>query len=354
MKNQGLIASLALNVILAVVAAVAFVNQGADEAHANGAAPVPKGDLSTGVSQTIDARKTYEGLRALGLSEDSAKRALVGVLQSQWRPAIAEYWRSPHARQIHERIDQYREDAAIRAIVLDAFGPAAAEAAGFAAVFKPLQNEFPTLSSQQQLAILAVERSVDEERLAQLAQPVARAFAPTVNSARDRLASILNSAELLEYDLRRSLTAQRLAASGFAFTEQEFRDVFAIHSSGASVKDGVLLQSAFGLEPKLRAALGPERYELFARSQDPAFRTLASIARLHNLPPEKVEAAYRIVRQAAHKPGGIEPQPGTRLAGQVGAKLDKRSADELMAVLGTAAYEQYASSTAVSRVRATL
>jgi hypothetical protein len=354
MKNKGLTASLALNVVLAAIAAVAFVSQGADDASSTDAPPAPQDDLRASVSQTIDARRTYEGLRALGLSDDSAQRALVGVLQSQRQPALAEYWRSSHVRQIQERLDQYRADAAVRATVLDAFGPTAVEAAGLAAVFKPLQSEFPTLSSQQQLAILAVERSVDEERLGQLTQPAAGVLAPTLNSARDRLVSILNSADLLEYDLRRSMTAQRLAASGFAFTEHEFRDVFAIYSSNANVKDGAQLQSASGLEPKLRDALGAERYELFARSQDPAFRTLASIGRLHGLSQEKVEAAYRIVRKAAQEPRGIGPRPVVSFAGKGSAKLDERSAGELMAVLGPAAYEQYASSVGVSHVRTTL
>jgi hypothetical protein len=343
-----------LNVILAAIAVVTFVNRGADPTDPTATTAAPQADRSAVVSQTLDARKTYEGLLASGLNIDSAKRALVGVLQSQRRPAIAEYWRSPHARRIQQRLDQHRADAAVRAIVLDAFGPAAVDEAGFAAVFKPLQSEFPTMSSQQQLAILEVERSVDEEQLAQLAQPVPGSTAPTANTARDRLASILSSAALLEYDLRRSLTAQRLAASGFEFTEREFREVFAIYSSGVNARNGVLLQTASTLEPKLRAALGAERYELFVRSQDPAFRTLAAIARLHKLPQEKVEAAYRIVRKAAQQPAGIGPQSGPRLAGRGAANLDERSADELLAVLGTAAYEQYASSVGVSRIRATL
>jgi hypothetical protein len=121
---------------------------------------------------------------------------------------------------------------------------------------------------------------------------------------RAAIEQLLTGQELFEYDLRESAISQRLALSGFAFSEAEFRAVYQIVATSAPDKAGAAPAPnrliASDHEPALRSALG-DRFEEFMRSQDANYQLLAAIGVEHGVDASAIDDAYDIVRSAEER-----------------------------------------------------
>lgn len=129
-----------------------------------------------------------------------------------------------------------------------------------------------------------------------------------INEERRReLAKVLTPAELENYELRTSHTAdymrERLGA--FGASEQEFRDIFRIKADYDMAVGGKYVghlgpvEEAFPetrqeIEQRIRQVLGEDRYRDYQRAQDPNYRALSQIAVRYDLPPGVATSAYAI------------------------------------------------------------
>ena len=139
-----------------------------------------------------------------------------------------------------------------------------------------LENDYRDLS--QKLARESLEFRIDQD--------VDKAGFIDAERRRD-LASLLTPAELYEYDLRTSSTAQRLRSrmTGMNASEDEYRAIFALQKSfdnryGFDAPKEAEKQ----LNAQLKAALGQERYQDYILSNDQEYLALQAAAKRFDLP----------------------------------------------------------------------
>lgn len=166
---------------------------------------------------------------------------------------------------------------------------------------------------------------------------------------RDELARVLNPAELEEFLLRYSSTAEGLRRefSGFEPTADEFRNVFratdaldmelaklagATDAAGAKRREELEQRRA----EVVREALPPERYSVYQLNQDPAFRRARDTAEDLGAEPETVLPLYTInretelERQRVLNDRSLSPEEQSQLL----AAIDQVRLDSLRKLLG--------------------
>jgi hypothetical protein len=145
-KNVALSISVGLNVVLAAFLALHLA--------AGVSSSAPSSIASITQQGAGDARQIEQALRTAGFGEFESKQLVEALLlQRATRIASYEYWRSPPVRDAAETIAALERAAQVRAALLAAYGPGAAEDPAFSRSFRPYEREFPKFSSARQLQI---------------------------------------------------------------------------------------------------------------------------------------------------------------------------------------------------------
>lgn len=130
------------------------------------------------------------------------------------------------------------------------------------------------------------------------------------------LAALLTPAELADYELRMSRTAQQLRwkMTRFDATEDEYRKVFALQKAfddsqntdayGNPVSQGPddwekRREAEKNLADQIKEALGAERYADYARAQNHEYQQLQSVAKRLSLPPETAGTVFNLRYEVA-------------------------------------------------------
>ena len=134
---------------------------------------------------------------------------------------------------------------------------------------------------------------------------------------RQELAKVLTPADLENYEIRTSTSANRLGQQlvNFAPTEDEFRQIFRatrdyddkVASLGGQGIDKKVVQQERAAataqrDEQMRAALGEQRFGEYQRAQDSNYRNLVRVAERYNLPQETVIQAYDLEKSFASQP----------------------------------------------------
>lgn len=256
MNRTLLIGSLMLNCVLAIAAAIVFLDrgEGASAQQKLGASQVP----------SVAARSVNSG----------------GSSDSSCEAASYEYWRPAYVAEAKLRL---------------------ASESSSACAYNELAARYPFLPQEKLEQIEQLKASADRKRAnAHAANDPGAIEAEVHRATEEGIARILTRAELLEYELRESILAQRLLATGFPFSEQEFRAVYAALNGKQGEAHPHPASGGLTLDSKeVRGALAKERYELLLRHQDPAYRALRRFAAEKNLPQERVEDAYNVISECA-------------------------------------------------------
>lgn len=127
---------------------------------------------------------------------------------------------------------------------------------------------------------------------------------------RAAIAQVLTPAEMLEYDLRTSNTAQRLRdeLSAFQPSEEEFRAIFQLRQpfdERFDLSAGVAMQnlrarseSEKGLKEQIKAGLSPERAAEYDRATDYNYRRATQLIARLELPRENVDQLWAVQKDA--------------------------------------------------------
>jgi hypothetical protein len=217
-------------------------------------------------------------LTALARIEQAVK-----VQSTQTAPA---YW------QADQELDRLKRNIAredrLRLELRNRYGAAAEREPLFARAFRPLDLEYPFLSSAEQIRLqrVLVDFRADAKEDTTLGW----------DEFRQRLAEFLDAGTLLEYELRQSPLAADLRSSGIGFNEYEFREAFRILSAfeARPPTAGDLLD----LRSHLRTLLGEERFTRYWASRDSRFEAIRRAARRHNLPSTRVWEVFAIINDA--------------------------------------------------------
>ncbi|CAM2934782.1 hypothetical protein [Rariglobus hedericola] len=175
------------------------------------------------------------------------------------------------------------------------------------------------------------------------------------------LAAILTPAELADYELRMSNTAQQLRwkMTKFDGSEDEYRKIFSLQKTF----DDSQQTDAYGnpsnpqspeewkkrqeseklLTEQIKASLGPERYADYVRSQNYEYQQLTSATKRLSLPPETAKQVYNLRDTVSVESQRIADNEslGMEQKKQAFADLATRTREQVRSSLGAEAAEVY-------------
>jgi hypothetical protein len=313
--------SLGLNVLLAAVLIWVLQRQ---TPQATADEPVSAHAQSLGDSPLL---QLHARLRGAGLDEATSARILVQVLQtSSTTDASAEYWKASIAASRAHAWSQYDELQKARGAVRDAIGEVALSDPALAPLFHPYGSKLDFLSPQKQMALQDIEM-----------QSLGSATLASTSGESAQIKALLSSSELQEYRYRTSDLRQRLLATGFDFTRDEYRATFDAVFATRTEQEVALTAGILGdtlrdpqLAAQIRKALGAARFATFRKVQDPLYVTLRHVGATHSLSAETVDAAYAIVSASDQ---GRPSSAGRQQLSSAQAEA------ELRRLLGPAAFE---------------
>ena len=174
----------------------------------------------------------------------------------------------------------------------------------------------------------------------------------------DELAKILTPAELQEFELRTSETADKLRADlvGFNPNETEFREIYRLQKqlddkyALTDANDPNIVQKKAAdeaqLQAELRKALGDFRYAEFERAKDPEFRNASLFSEIYELPPSTAQSIFDIQQIALREKQALLAR--NDLAGEtreIALKaIQTETEKSLMQILGTKLLGTYSQS----------
>jgi hypothetical protein len=287
-----------------------------------------------------DRRGGYGRLLALGLSDSEAKALLFANLESAALARIAEphdrYWEPARGAVAEYALARAAAYAGVRAELEDLFGVAANSEPAFARAFRPLAPQFAFLSSAEQVALY--ESRLNQQAALAAAPPEPQFSAPWGPNAPPPVAArspdgVLPAAAAREVELRDSARAAQLRASGAVFTEQEFRDTFALllAADSAASTDARLMARR-----ELRTILGAERFHIVSAGRDPVFPIVRRAVRERGLDEALIGRSYAILNDAQTRllergaARALDPERGRAAAQSVAAAEEQ----ELIALVG--------------------
>jgi hypothetical protein len=304
MKTAILVVSIVANVALATYLVSEDVGQPETRTAAEHR---PSPDASSSVAFFSDGEMDAAALRRhlvqLGLADRETKPIVLAYLNaaafSRDLSAPYEYWRAEDGSNAVSRVEATEKNSEqIRATLLALYGAAAQDDPAFATAFRPLQDRFPFLSSQQQIAVrrLQSERRAAGTQTIAAAGPAGSSVPPGRPAAPPQDAQIRDilrdEATYREYAMRESALAYRLRSAGVAFTESEYRAVFELmHEYGASANPAAFVAQ----RDAVRNVLGRERALQLWAATDPLFQSIEQVSQQHGLRESAVLDAYEAV-----------------------------------------------------------
>lgn len=166
---------------------------------------------------------------------------------------------------------------------------------------------------------------------------------------RNDLAEILTPAELENYELRSSTTANELRSQLTTFqpTEAEFRALFqAARSVEGKFGNNMAMspdqrqQRTAALNEQVKLALSPERFAQFEQATDPANSMLNRVVARYNLPETIVPQVNAVQKDIQQRATALRQLPASEQTLQAQA-LQKEAASKLQPLLGESAYRAY-------------
>lgn len=173
------------------------------------------------------------------------------------------------------------------------------------------------------------------------------------------MAGVLSPEELLDYNLRFSMTANmmRMQLAGFEPTENEFLELFkkrkayddeyGLPGVGAANLKGEEKEKQKTAEQKLndeiKSELGEERYQEYKRAQDYAFQAMYRVTERENLGKDAAVKAYEMKKTAEDEARKLRSDnsltPEQRAAALAGIRAETEKG--MRAVFGEKGYESY-------------
>lgn len=290
--------------------------------------------LITNVWRTIessDYRRYIAGLRTIGCPEETIRDIIIADLNKLYaqkaralNPALKDYrfWQpdpsfdDPRAREYQRQLNQLEQEK--REMVRALLGvDYVVEMAKQSTIpnYADRQLNFLSEGKRNQLQALAAKYAELEQAIydqasgGELTPEQKQALAELREKQRAEMGTFLTAAEIAEYDMRTSPTAQdlRYRMGAFEGSEADFRNLYRIQKN---YEDQLRSYQAAGtLTPEVQAALQKakeqemktllgDRYEEYQRTQDASYRELYQTAQRNNLSKEAVQMVYEMKRLA--------------------------------------------------------
>lgn len=201
------------------------------------------------------------------------------------------------------------------------------------------------------------ERILEESAEGGMTDETRAALAEFEDKRRQRLAKLLTPAELDEFELRTSETADRLREQlvGFNPTEREFRSLYDLQKAVddryafANIDDPAVQAEKEALQAKVddavRVQLGEQRYGDYRQAQSPDYRNACLFTELYELPSSAASSIYEIQQIAQRERQNLLGQniPEDRLYEALEA-IKAETERSLLEILGNKVLSNYTQS----------
>lgn len=298
----------------------AVVNQTPESLDSEIQGSFAKGFVAKQARQILSIDSDYESLidqlRDAGYDEPLLRQIILATINRdhlllQSNVAKAPYWQPVNKDPEEKLTKQTAWEADRRQQLLDLFGTDIVDDPMFEEIFKPLNDSLAFLSSEKQIKLYELQRH-DEAKSQNLfsggfTQETREDLQAQRQNLQRQIAELLGTTETFEYQMRESRLADRMrqGLNDFDYSEQEFREIFTIRQENEGVDFSRFSNRAdFRVqreqsEARIQDFLGPSRYEEYARSQDPSYRSLQSIGERYGNSTAEINEIYAISLDAS-------------------------------------------------------
>ena len=262
-----------------------------------------------------DYQSLVDRLRAEGVAEDVLRQIMLATINRDHLLANAAesnppYWKAAERNPEDKLNKQLAWEADRRQQLLSLFGSDIVDDLMFEEFFKPLNSTLAFLSSDKQIKLYELQRQDDAATQSLFSGGFTQESREDLQTQRQdlqrQIAELLGTDDAFEYQLRESRLADRMrrGLDDFDYSESEFRQIFAIRQENEGVETSrfssreAYREQRQASEARIRDYLGPDRYEAFARSQDPAYRSLQSIGERYGNSTSEINEIYSLSRSA--------------------------------------------------------
>ncbi|GEM_PF-183643 len=275
-------------------------------------------ESSTTLEITSGGNSDFQALIDLGLSKAQAKQLIFQQLKDTYRISNSKientYWKNTNASKADYILQKQAVQQQIRDELVALIGQSARDEPSFIEVFRPLQAQFPFLTSQEQIAVQKIQ--IDHQTAIMKAPKVEASLSPfpqrtnshhlPMSPVSVNVNSILSDQSAFEYVLRTSFLARQLRESDVEFTEESFRKAYRLLADLFPAAPSVIDRYQQRLPDKtlvdrredLDELLGAMNTLKIMSTLDPEFQKLQLKASGLNLDEEQIMTAYEISLEA--------------------------------------------------------
>lgn len=295
LKTLGLIGSLLGNAIL-----LAALLSAESEAYAPAGASI-RASLAS-AARPRDPAEHLQQLRALGFDEHRARTLLGAELLAAANagvpPPADRYWLSPRQELAEHALALADAHAELRGELVRSLGPGVVDWPELTAIFRPLDRQFPFLTSEQQIALHEWRLRAQLDRLAATANGEPPPDALSRQLAEDELAAVLPPQLRLEVALRESPVAEQLRAANANLDEAGFREAYELLAAIPRSRD---LETQLNHRRRLRKLLGASAFDRMWAVRDPLAAAIRRAGRQLGLDDRAIDAAYGVLNDAQER-----------------------------------------------------
>ena len=241
----------------------------------------------------------HQKLLAQGFTTDQTKPLIFSRLKAQYIDSIQrpddQFWRHQPLSQINYMESIAAGYESIRGQLTDLYGAEILTDPLFADMFYPMANQYPFLSSSEQIAVQKMQIEMQKYSTQLQAEGGSPRSVSPERTPANMLANLLGEQATKEYMLRTSPLANKMRKSGLTFTEGSFRKAFDLLASVKSVQDPTL---TFAVRDEINEIFGPDDGLVLWAAIDPAFGLVKQVANQHGVTQGLAMSAYEMILAA--------------------------------------------------------
>ena len=297
----------ALSLILNVVFGIKFfglapdqlaqtANRPQDATLVAAVSPAVDHQLKIDLSTNKTLQNYHTSLLRQGFSTDQTKPLIYAVLKTQHIDSIPrpddKFWRHQPLAQITYMEALSKGYKSVRGGLVGIYGPRVSEDPLLTDMFYPMVNQYPFLSSEDQIAVqemqLGLQRySVELQSQGGMPQPM-----PPERSPQQLLANLLGGNATKEYMLRTSPLANKMRQSGVTFTEEKFRKAYDVLGQLKSIQS---TGETFDARDQINEIFGSNEGLILWAAVDPIYGVIKQVANKHEIAEGIALSAYELI-----------------------------------------------------------
>ena len=257
--------------------------------------------LKTLSSYNIEDLKSYvEQLMDQGLTIDQTKPIILAELKNIFihsiNKPIDDFWVNNPTYQADYLEDLTSGYSKLRKKIVDLYGKESISDTVFSDIFYPLQSQYSSLGSSEQIKIQESQIQVQKSYIKSQSRHASNSRGLNIESSPQKiLERSLDKSTLREYQLRNSPLSNKMRLSGLEFTENTFRSAFdtlyRMQNSGNATE-------ASKARKKIFSIFGKESGLLLWSSIDPEFSLIKAIVTKQNANEDQVMLVYDVINSS--------------------------------------------------------